>query len=75
MKTHLATVHERKKKNQCTHCDESFSLKSLLKSHIKAQHIGSNKKARKSKRNIVEAELVPGPDMQSVVKKNLIFSH
>ena len=40
MKTHVASVHERKKPFKCDICDYSFSLKNTMKRHVMTVHGG-----------------------------------
>jgi len=39
LNAHIASVHEGKKSNKCSQCDETFSQKSSLKSHIESVHL------------------------------------
>ena len=43
LKKHIIHKHEQHRKVQCTQCDRTFAMKSLLDSHIKNDHVRQNK--------------------------------
>ena len=38
LKTHIETVHEKRRDHACPHCPSAFGVKSSLKTHIKTVH-------------------------------------